>query len=145
YLPVSSMYVISMAVGYIGVRYIVLSIAAPVQNSSGAISAVVLFIFFPRELSLITIIGVVVVSYGVIRLAMLEKEEELIAVTYTEGEVDKKYQIGVLAITFPILYAITDGIGTCLDGVYLEELKIIPEDRAVVAYEFTSFLIAIIA
>jgi len=145
YLPVSSMYIISMTIGYIGLRYIELSIAAPVQNSSGAISAILLFIFFPRELSLITIIGVVVVSYGVIRLAMLEKEEELIALKYTEGEVDKKYQIGVLAITFPILYAIIDGIGTFLDGVYLDELKIIPEDRALLAYEFTFFLIAIIA
>ncbi|HLR59919.1 MAG TPA: EamA family transporter, partial [Pseudogracilibacillus sp.] len=79
-----------------------------------------------------------------IRLAMLEKEEELVALKYTEGEVDKKYQIGVLAITFPILYAIIDGIGTFLDGVYLDELKIIPEDRALLAYEFTFFLIAII-
>src|SRR5699024_1563502 len=75
YLPDSSMYIISMTIGYIGLRYIELSIAAPVQNSSRAISAILLFIFFPRELSLITIIGVVVVSYGVIRLAMLEKEE----------------------------------------------------------------------
>src|SRR5699024_1393133 len=108
YLSVSSMYIISMILGYILLLYIELSIAAPVQNSSGAISAILLFIFFPRELSLITIIGVVVVSYGVIRLAMLEKEEELIALKYTEGEVDKKYQIGVLAITFPILYAIID-------------------------------------
>ena len=145
YLPVSSMYIISMTIGYIGLRYIELSIAAPVQNSSGAMSAILLFIFFPRELSLITIIGVIIVTYGVIRLAMLEKEEELVALKYTEGEVDKKYQIGVLAITFPILYAIIDGIGTFLDGVYLDELKIIPEDRALLAYEFTFFLIAIIA
>lgn len=145
YLPVSAMYIISMTLGYIGLRYIELSIAAPVQNSSGAISAILLFIFFPRELSLITIVGVVVVSYGVIRLAMLEKEAELIALKSTEGKIDKKYQIGVLAITFPILYAIIDGIGTFLDGVYLDELKIIPEDTALLAYEYTFFIIAIIA
>jgi len=145
YLPVSAMYIISMTLGYIGLRYIELSIAAPVQNSSGAISAILLFIFFPRELSLITIVGVVVVSYGVIRLAMLEKEAELIALKSTEGKIDKKYQIGVLAITFPILYAIIDGIGTFLDGVYLDELKIIPEDTALLAYEYTFFIIAIVA
>src|SRR5699024_6505183 len=143
YLPVSSMYIISMTIGYIGLRYIELSIAAPVQNSSGAISAILLFIFFPRELSLITIIGVVVVSYDVIRLSMLVKEEQLIDLKYTEGDVDQKYQIGVLAITFPILYAIIDGIGTFLDVVCLDELIIIPEDRAFLAYEFTFFLIAI--
>src|SRR5699024_2210272 len=145
YLPVSAMYIISMTLGYIGLRYIELSIAAPVQNSSGAISAILLFIFFPRELSLITIVGVVVVSYGVIRLAMLEKEAELIALKSTEGKIDKKYQIGVLEITFPILYAIIDGIGTFLDGVYLDELKIIPEDTALLAYEYTFFIIAIVA
>lgn len=144
YLPVSAMYILSMTLGYIGLRYIELSIAAPVQNSSGAISAILLFIFFPRELSLITIVGVVVVSYGVIRLAMLEKEAELVALQST-SKIDKKYQIGVLAITFPILYAIIDGIGTFLDGVYLDELKIIPEDTALLAYEFTFFIIAIIA
>lgn len=144
YLPVSAMYIISMTLGYIGLRYIELSIAAPVQNSSGAISAILLFIFFPRELSFITIVGVIVVSYGVIRLAMLEKEAELIALKSTEGKIDKKYQIGILAITFPILYAIIDGIGTFLDGVYLDELKIIPEDTALLAYEYTFFIIAII-
>src|SRR5699024_12703114 len=76
YLPVSSMYIISMTIVYIGLRYIELSIAAPVQNSSGAISAILLFIFFPRELSLITIIFVVVVSYGVNRIDMIENKEE---------------------------------------------------------------------
>src|SRR5699024_10040825 len=51
YLPVSAMYIISMTIGYVGLRYIELSIAAPVQNSAGAISAILLFIFFPRELN----------------------------------------------------------------------------------------------
>lgn len=145
YLPVSAMYIISMTIGYIGLRYIELSIAAPVQNSSGAISAILLFIFFPRELSIITIIGVIVVTYGVIRLAMLEKEAEIIALKYTDDKIEKKYQIGVLAITFPILYAVIDGIGTFLDGVYLDELKIIPEDTALLAYEYTFFIIAVLA
>src|SRR5699024_993331 len=94
YLTVSSMYIISMTIGYIGLIYRELSMAATVENSYGVISVIVLFIFCPTELGLITIIGVDVVSYGVIRLAMLEKEEELIAIKYTEGEVDKKYQIG---------------------------------------------------
>lgn len=145
YLPVSSMYIISMTLGYIGLRYIELSIAAPVQNSSGAISAILLFIFFPRELSWITIIGVIVISYGVIRLAVLEKQAEMAALQSTSGTIDKKYQIGILAITFPILYAIIDGIGTFLDGVYLDELKLIPEDTALLAYEYTFLIIAVLA
>src|SRR5690625_4787585 len=46
YLPVSAMYILSMTIGYIGLRYIELSIAAPVPNTSGAVSASLLFIFF---------------------------------------------------------------------------------------------------
>ena len=143
YLPVSAMYIISMTIGYVGLRYIELSIAAPVQNSSGAISAILLFIFFPRELSLIVILGVIIVSFGVIGLATLEKQAETQALKASNKKIDKKYTIGVLAITFPILYAIIDGIGTFLDGIYLDELKLISEDSALLAYEFTFFIIAL--
>src|SRR5690625_1771465 len=143
YLPVSSMYILSMTIGYIGLRYIELSIAAPVQNSSGAVSAILLFIFFPRELSFIAIFGVIIVTFGVIGLAMLEKQAETKALKSSNIAVDKKYQIGVLAITFPILYALIDGLGTFADGIYLDELTLISEESALIAYEYTFFLCAI--
>ena len=40
YLPVSLLYISSMAMGYIGLRYIELSISSPICNSSGALVAV---------------------------------------------------------------------------------------------------------
>lgn len=145
YLPVSAMYILSMTIGYIGLRYIELSIAAPVQNSAGAVSAILLFIFFPREMSLLAIAGIVVVTFGVIYLAVLEKQAEDIALQSSSEVIDPKYQIGVLAITFPILYALIDGIGTFLDGVYLDEMEWIPEQSALIAYEYTFFIVAILA
>jgi len=39
YLPVSAMYIISMMFGYMGLRYIELSISSPICNSSGAMVA----------------------------------------------------------------------------------------------------------
>ncbi|HLR65262.1 MAG TPA: EamA family transporter [Pseudogracilibacillus sp.] len=143
YLPVSAMYIISMTIGYVGLRYIELSIAAPVQNSAGAISAILLFIFFPRELNVFTIVAVVIVTVGVIGLAALEKQAEEEALKAANEKIDPKYQLSVLAITFPILYAIIDGVGTFLDGVYLDELSLIPEANALVAYEYTFFICAI--
>lgn len=143
YLPVSAMYIISMTIGYVGLRYIELSIAAPVQNSAGAISAILLFIFFPRELNIFTIIAVIIVTAGVIGLAALEKQAEEEALKAANEKIDPKYQLSVLAITFPILYAVIDGVGTFLDGVYLDELKLIPEANALVAYEYTFFICAI--
>lgn len=145
YLPVSALYIISMAIGYIGLRYIELSIAAPVQNSSGAVSAILLFMFFPREMSIIDISGIIIVTAGVIGLATLEKKEETEKQKSNHVLIDKKYQIGVLAITFPILYSIIDGLGTFADGIYLDELKLISEESALLAYEFTFFICAILA
>jgi len=144
YFPVSFMYILSMTIGYVGLRYIELSIAAPVQNSAGAVSAVLLFIFFPRTMSLIDILGVIIVTVGVIGLAMFEKQAETDALKVANETIDPKYQLGFLAITFPILYAIIDGLGTFADGIYLDELELISEESALLAYEFTFFIVAIL-
>lgn len=40
YLPVSLLYILSMTLGYVGLRYIELSISSPICNSSGALVAV---------------------------------------------------------------------------------------------------------
>ena len=145
YLPVSAMYILSMTIGYIGLRYIELSIAAPVQNSSGAVSAILLFIFFPREMHPLDILGIIVVTAGVIGLAMLERDAETQALREQNEEIERKYQIGFLAIIFPILYSLIDGLGTFADGIYLDELQLISEDSALLAYEFTFFICAILS
>ena len=41
YLPVSLLYILSMAMGYIGLRYIELSISSPICNASGALVAII--------------------------------------------------------------------------------------------------------
>ena len=42
YLPVSMLYILSMTIGYVGLRYIELSISSPICNSSGAIVAILI-------------------------------------------------------------------------------------------------------
>ncbi|MBP3041288.1 EamA family transporter [Bacillaceae bacterium Marseille-Q3522] len=143
YLPVSAFYILSMTIGYIGLRYLELSISSPVQNSSGAVTAILLFIFFPRELGIFHVIGVVIITGGVISLAILEKYAETRARKAKNIQIEKKYQLSFLAITFPILYCLLDGLGTFADGIYLDELSLISEDAALVAYEFTFFICAL--
>lgn len=144
YLPVSFLYILSMTIGFIGLRYIELSIAAPVQNSSGAITAILLYLFFPRALSWLDVSGIIIITVGVFGLAVLEKKAETEALSKREEMIDPKYQISVLAITFPILYALIDGLGSFADGIYLDELKLISEDAALLAYEFTFFICAVL-
>lgn len=145
YLPVSFFYILSMLIGYLGLRYIELSISSPVQNSSGALTAITLIILFPRELGALEITGIVLITGGVIGLAILERKLQNAALKADNAKVNPKYQIGILAISFPIIYAILDAIGTIADGIYLDELSLISEDAALLAYEFTWLLYAIIA
>lgn len=145
YLPVSFFYILSMLIGYWGLRYIELSISSPVQNSSGALTAIALIIIFPQELGAFNIIGIVLITAGVIGLAVLEKRLQTVALKTDQVKVNPKYKIGVLAITFPIVYALIDAIGTAADGIYLDELSLISEDAALLAYEFTWLIYAIMA
>ncbi|MBP5357419.1 MAG: EamA family transporter [Clostridia bacterium] len=130
YSPASLAYILSMVIGYAGLRYIELSIISPVQNSSGALSMIAMVVFFAiagqgdtlaETFGVLDIIGTSIIIVGVIALAVVEqrisKEEikpELAAET-------KKYRFGALALLFPILYCVFDTIGTAADGIILDE------------------------
>lgn len=144
YLPVSALYILSMTIGYIGLRYIELSISSPVQNSSGAITALLCFIFFRQSLGKIAILGIVIICTGIFIISIFEKVEESKKTGLINKEFDKKYQIGFIAIIFPILYCIIDGLGTFADVVYLDEFSLIGETDALLAYEFTFFICGLI-
>lgn len=140
YFPVSFMYILSMTVGYLGLRYIELSISSPIQNSSGVVTAILIFIFFDHTLGWMEILAIGAITTGVLALAVQEtKEENLLSLTPEET---RKYRTGIIAISFPILYSIIDGLGTFFDAIYLDELALIGEDQALLAYEFTFFLCA---
>ncbi|MFQ9770654.1 MAG: hypothetical protein ACLRX4_03295 [Oscillospiraceae bacterium] len=49
YLPVSLLYIGSMTLGYLGLRYIELSVSSPICNSSGALVAVMTLVFLGGE------------------------------------------------------------------------------------------------
>ena len=143
YLPVSFFYIISMVVGYKGLRYIELSISSPIQNSSGVITSLLLFIIFRESLGILNIIAIVLIGIGVTLLTILSNKKE-----ETEENKQKlrkiksenKFKFLQIAILFPLLYCILDGAGTFLDAIYLDKLEIIGEDPALIAYELTFFL-----
>ena len=73
---------------------------------------------------------------------MLEKKEDLEERKLAIGK-EKKHK--VLAIILPIIYCLFDGLGTFLDAIYLDKFELISEDNALVAYEFTFLIFAVIA
>lgn len=138
YLPVSAMYILSMACGYVGLRYVELSISSPVQNSSGALVALMCFLLLKQTLSDLQLVATVLICAGVFMLSVLEKREDdklKKAVPETSG---KKKISGATAMIFPLLYCLIDAAGTFLDDIWLnEDHPKLSEDNALVAYELT--------
>ena len=77
YLPVSLLYIGSMTLGYLGLRYIELSISSPICNSSGAIVAILAILTGGiGEFHWLVFVAVALVCAGVIGLGIVESHED---------------------------------------------------------------------
>lgn len=138
YLPVSLLYILSMTLGYVGLRYIELSVSSPICNSSGAVVAVLCIIM--GGLSAIeadpipVLCAVGLVCAGVIGLGVVEAREDEVLRAKRQEKANRKYAKSWLALCLPIAYCLLDAAGTFADSLVLETLN---EDSANVAYELT--------
>ena len=151
YLPVSVMYILSMVVGYFGLRYLLLSISSPIQNSSGALTCILCLVVLGQAMDALSAVGVVLISVGVFLLGVIEYRKDKAETQMTEA--DKKYSIGFVAFLMPIIYCILDALGTFLDAYYLDDIETTPlvgvteadfENVANISYELTFLIVAII-
>ena len=123
YLPVSLLYIGSMTLGYLGLRYIELSVSSPICNSSGALVAVMTLVFLGGEdYSPLAIFAILLVCAGAIGLGVVDATEdpELRAARQAEG--NRKYAKSFLALALPVAYCILDAAGTFADNRVLETL-----------------------
>ena len=142
YLPVSLLYILSMALGYLGLWYIELSVSSPICNSSGALVAVLTFIFVGLDdYSPLALFAVALVCVGAIGLGVVDSTEdaELRAARQQEG--NYKYAKSWVALALPVAYCVLDAAGTFADNRVLETLN---EDSANVAYELTFLFAAVV-
>ncbi len=136
YAPASIPYILSMVIGYAGLRYLELSVVSPVQNASGALSVILMAVWLTirgkgseimENVSALDIAGTLFIVAATIGLAFVEQkiaesEPEPAAAENTvsagKGPVSK-YRFGALALAFPLLYCLFDALGTAADGVIL--------------------------
>lgn len=147
YLPVATCYIVSMVCSYFGVRFIQESIADPIENSSGAIVAILCAIFLHEKLGPLPIVAIAIILVGLVCVSIFDRSEK----RKREKSLGKK--IAVFAIAMPFCYMLLDAAGTFLDIFYTEsaadtvlvnvtEANI--EHTANCAYEFTFFIVAVI-
>ncbi len=144
YLPATALYISSMILGYIGLRYIMLSVSSPICNSSGAVACILCLVFLRQMPDALTWVGIVLVTIGVIGLAFVEKKTDAEIIELSKDKSNKKYRSGFIAVFFPIFYCILDGLGTFADAMLLDT-GIVNEDSANIAYEYTFFAVGLIS
>ena len=153
YLPVSALYILAMVLGYVGLRYIELSISSPICNSSGALAFLLCLIFgltSTDEVSLMAVIGIILITVGVVGLGFVESFEDDGARLARQEKANRKYAKSFLALLLPIAYLIIDALGTFGDELIfsIEDEAgngIITDYAANSAFELTFFLLAIFA
>ena len=124
YLPVSLLYISSMAMGYIGLRYIELSISSPICNSSGALVAVLCLITGGiGELAPAQLVATALVCVGVVGLGIVEAHEDEDLRRKRQEAANRRYAKSALALLLPIIYCILDAVGTFADSRVLDKLS----------------------
>lgn len=146
YMPVSLCYIISMALSFFGMRFIEESISDPIENTSGAITALMCVLFLGKRMELISAIAIILILIGILGVGFLD----------SHGDTDRSKKLGkkmaVIAFTMPFCYATLDALGSFLDVYYLDTkttfLVNVTEDTienvANTSYELTFLIGAII-
>ena len=148
YLPVSLLYIVSMALGYIGLRYIELSISSPICNASGAVVAVLYLCFggLDEDLSggmrVMALAAIVLVCAGVIGLGVVESREDDELRRARQAASNYRYAKSWLALALPVAYCLLDAAGTFADSLVLRSLD---PDSANCAYELTFLFAAVVS
>ena len=112
YLPVSLLYIISMAFSYFGMRFLEESISDPIENTAGVICTLLFVIFLQEEISWLTWVAIGIITVGVLGVSFLENH----------GETTRKKKLGktlaIVAFCMPFVYALLDAFGTFLDDAF---------------------------
>ena len=124
YLPVSILYIVSMAMGYMGLKYIELSVSSPICNSSGALVAImVLLTAGIGDTGMGQLIAVIFVCIGVIGLGVVEYREDSQLRANRQLSSNYKYAKSFKAFMFPIAYCILDAAGTFADSAVIGKIE----------------------
>ena len=146
YLPVSLLYIVSMAFSYFGMRFLEESISDPIENTSGAICSLLCVIFLKESLTPLSAIAILIIVIGVLGVGFLENKGE----TVRKKHLGKK--LAIIAFCMPFVYALLDAFGSFVDIFYLDDFATTPlidvteatiEDVANTSYELTFALFAL--
>ena len=114
-------------------------------SPSGAVAAILCFVFLGQTMNGLQLVSVVLVVLGVILLSVFDMKDENKARRFRGEVIEEKYAVSALAVSIPIIYCIVDALGTFGDSLVLDAWALMSEEEGEIAYEFTFFLCAVAA
>lgn len=146
YLPIAALYIGAMFLGYIGLRFLELSVSSPVCNSSGAIAAIFCLVFLGQRMETVQYFAVGLIVLGAVLLSVFDLKDESKARRFRGEVIEDKYRVGLIAVLLPVFYALLDALGTFGEVVLLEgDEPIMSESDAQIAYYLIFLVCAIVA
>ena len=122
-IPVTVFYVVAMFFGLLGAKHLDASVVSPLENIDGAITAIVLYIFFfftgrsyvIDSIGIVEIIGTAAITVGVVLLGIQEQKLSKQEINLDKDK--KKHHLGALALLFPIAYNLADAASMVAMGI----------------------------
>ena len=120
---VNIFYVAAMFFGLLGAKHLDASVVSPLENIDGAITAIILYVFFlftdrshvTESVGIVDIVGTVAITIGVVLLGVQEQKLSRQEMSLDEGK--KKHRLGALALIFPIMYNLADAVSMVATGI----------------------------
>ena len=122
-IPVTIFYVVALFFGLLGAKHLDASVVSPLENIDGAITAIILYIFFfftgrshvINSIGIVEIIGTAAITIGVILVGIQEHKLSKCEIDLDKDK--KKHRLGALALLFPIAYNLADAASMVAMGI----------------------------
>lgn len=154
FIPTTLLYILSIILGFVGLRYLELSVFSPIQNASGGMAMLMILAYYlysgrisdvSEAISPMDGLGVSLITAGILAIAVVQQH-----LSKREKEIkheNKKYRYGALALLFPLSFCLMDAVGMAIDNFVLngtEDIDGIGAIDYLILYNFAFFTVAAI-
>jgi len=141
YLPVVLFSILIMSVGFIGLRYIELSISSPICNSSGVIVIILSVRLLGQTINRIQMVATGMILFCILTMSVMVWTEDDAHREERQEEAKIKYPKSKIGLVISLIYCILCGIGNFVEILVLQKVN---ERVANIIYEFTLFGVALL-
>ena len=147
-IPINAFYVIAMFFGLLGAKHLDASVVSPLENIDGAITAIILYLFFflsghnhvTESVGVVDVMGTVAITVGVVLLGIQEQKLSKQEMSFDEDK--KKHRLGALALLFPIVYNLADAVSMVATGIMVSgETEFSIPDMDYIFFESLAFFV----